>query len=162
MWRMCILLLLSGPAVESLYAQSDVRWLIVNPVSLNFSSADPDTGVALASSTVTWRTRFGDTGRTWRLSVQAASVRVSNCDKIPPSAFRIACSAVSVAKHGNGVCASPVPLSTSPQVIASGSQGDHNYNSTAEIQVQFLDSWRYPAATAPACSLTLSYTLEAL
>jgi len=158
---MCILLLLSGTAAETLRAQSDVRWLIINPVSLNFSSVDPDTGVAFAASTVTWRTRFGDSGRIWRLSVQSSSVNIANCPKIPPSAFRISCTAVSVAKHGNGVCAPALPLSTTPQVIASGNQGDHNYNSTAEIQVQFLDSWRYPAATAPACSLTLSYTLEA-
>lgn len=161
MWRMWVLLLL-GSAAEALRAQSDVRWLTLSPVALNFSSADPDTGMAAASSTATWRIRFGSTTRTWQLRVHSSSAIVAGCGKVPLNAFRISCSSVVAAKDGTGLCGAPVSLSVYPQVIASGNQGDHNYNTTAQLQVQFLDSWRYPAALSPACSLVLSYTLDAI
>jgi hypothetical protein len=158
---MCILLVL-GSLAARLNAQTDVRWLTVSPSALNFTSADPSTGLASASSTVTWRLRFANTARPWQLRVHSLRPDVTNCGKVPLSAFRVSCSSLTVGKGGNGVCGAPVSLSVYPQIIASGSQGNHNYNSTAVLQVLFLDSWTYPAALSPACSLILTYTLEAL
>lgn len=161
MWRMfCLLLWSSGVAL--LCAQSDVRRFTVNPTALNFSSVDPDSGLASASSTLTWRIRFASGTRLWRLSVKSEAPNVTSCGKIALNSFRVSCTSLAIGKDGTGTCGAPIPLSGFPQVIASGSQGDHNYNSTAELQVQFLDSWQYPAAVSPSCSILLTYTIEAL
>jgi hypothetical protein len=147
---------------ESLRAQTDVRsFIVVTPSSLTFSSPDPDSMIASASSSATWRLRFANATRTWQLRVNATSASVSNCGQVPLTAFRVSCNAVNVAKGGTGVCSGPIVLSDSPQTVASGNQGDHNYNSTADIQVQFVDSWQYPAKVSPACSLILAFTVEA-
>ena len=161
MWRMCSLLLLLV-AAEPLSAQADVRWVTLSPTALNFSAVDPDSGIASASSTVSWRIRDGSTTRTWQLRVHSVASNVTGCGKVPLSAFRVSCNSVVVPKGGNGVCGAPVPLSTSQSIIASGDQGDRKTNSVAELNVQFVDSWRYPAALSPSCSVVITYTIDAL
>ena len=121
MWRMCCLLLL-GSAAEPLRAQSDVRWLTLSPTALNFSSADPDAGTAVASSTATWRIRFGSTTRTWCGCIPTPPTSQAAVKSRQPSAFHAARSrGQGRQRHLWGAR----PLFVTPN-HRQGNQGDHN------------------------------------
>jgi hypothetical protein len=81
---------------------------------------------------------------------------------VPLSAFRVTCNSLNLPPSATGSCVgSPITLSGTPQVVANGGQGSGTRNYQATLQVSFSDSWRYPGALSPACSVNLIYTLEA-
>jgi hypothetical protein len=143
-------------------AQSTIASLTVTPTTVTFTAANPAASPAPISTTVNWRITGGAVSRPWTLRVQALPASVSNCPLVPVSAFRVTCNSLNMPPTATGSCVSgPIVLSGTPQVVANGNQGSGNRNYRANLQVSFADSWRYPGALSPACSVNLIYTLEA-
>jgi hypothetical protein len=134
--------------------------LTVSPATISFSATNPGTLPVVAGSaaaTASW-TALGS-GNTWTLTVQAASPTFSNCSTVPISAVTVSCSSVSVVGlGGSGTCAGSFPLSTTPQTVASGSEGLVSLTYSVTISFTLNDSWKYIAETSPACTLSLTYT----
>jgi hypothetical protein len=147
----------------AMWAQSDVQSFIITPAGATFAaSLDPDATVAPVSSTAQWDIRKGNLLQPWTLRVYANSAAVTNCPKVPLSAFRLACVSVSGPSPGSGSCvAGSVPVTTSPQTLASGTVLVKRGTYTTTLRLEFVDSWRYPAALATGCSLSLSYIVDA-
>ena len=149
---------LSSPAVAP--AATGTFTLSVSPATVSFSAVNPGTTPVVAGSaatTASW-TALGS-GNNWSLTVQAASTAFSNCSTVPVSAVTVSCSSVSVTGlGGSGSCAGSFPLSTTPQVVASGSEGLVSLIYSVTISFTLSDSWKYIAETSPACTLSLTYT----
>jgi hypothetical protein len=161
-WR-TFAVLLFGLMSGATWAQSDVRSFIVTPAGATFAaSLDPDATVAPVSSTAQWYIRNGNIFQNWTLRFHANSATVINCPKVPLSAFRVACVSVTSPVLGSGNCvAGSMPVTTSPQTLASGMLLLLSGTYTAGLRIEFTDSWRYPAALAAGCSLSLSYIVDA-
>ncbi|MBI4889599.1 MAG: hypothetical protein HY821_03170 [Acidobacteria bacterium] len=152
-----ILVSILAPALR---AQSLIISLNVSPSSVTFTAPDPSSSPAPASASISWWISHGSTYRTWTLRVLASPASVTNCPNVPLSAFTIRCASLgNAASYGS--CAGPVSLSGTGSILATGQQRKGTNLYSANISVQFTDSWRYPGATSPACALTLSYTVEA-
>lgn len=161
MWKWAPVIVL-GMVPQAVRAQSTIASLRVAPSSVTFTAANPAASPAPISTTVAWRIAGGSVHRPWTLRVQALPSAVSNCPRVPLSAFQVSCNSLTVPPSAAGSCvSSPVTLSGTPQVIANGNQGSGARNYRAALQVSFVDSWRYPGALSPACSVNLVYTLEA-
>jgi hypothetical protein len=59
---------------------------------------------------------------------------------------------------GSGSCSGSFPLSTTPQVVASGSEGIISLNYSVTIGFTLTDNWKYIAEMGPACAISLTYT----
>ncbi len=136
--------------------------ILATPATISFSATDPDLGSAAgsATSTVTWSILNGrDNKQTWTLTAQAGGASFTGCATIPASAVTVTCASTSVTGGGGtGSCSGPVALSTSPQQVAGGLEGN---DYTVTLNFRLTDRWRYVAATAPSCTLTLTYTVNA-
>lgn len=134
--------------------------LTVSPATISFSAVNPGTSPAVAgSSTATAQWTALGSGNNWTLTVQAAAPSFSNCSAVPVSAVTVTCSSTSVfGLGGSGSCAGSFPLSITPQVVASGSEGLVSLEYTVTISFTLSDSWKYIAETNPACTLSLTYT----
>jgi hypothetical protein len=134
--------------------------LSVSPATINFSATNPGTVPVVAGSataTASWST-LSIGGGNWTLTVQAASPAFANCPTVPVSAVTVSCSSATVAGlGGSGACAGSFPLSTTPQVVASGAEGIVSLNYSVIIGFTLADSWKYIAETSPACSIALTY-----
>lgn len=143
-------------------AQSTIASLTVTPSTVTFAAANPAASPAPIATTVAWRITGGAVRRPWTLRVQALPGSVANCPRVPVSAFRVTCNSLTLPPSAAGSCvSSPIALSGTPQVVANGNQGSGVRNYRATLQVSFADSWRYPGALSPACSINLTYTLDA-
>ena len=133
--------------------------LNVTPATISFAATDPGSVPVVAGSataSVSW-TAIGS-GNNWSLTAQASSSTFTNCPTVPVSAVQVKCSTVSVVGlGGSGSCAGSFPLSTSPQVVASGSEGLVSLSYTSTITFTLADSWKYIAQTSPACTISLTY-----
>ncbi|MCX7603889.1 MAG: hypothetical protein N2036_07425 [Bryobacteraceae bacterium] len=158
-WRAVLWLVWAAPCA---WAQTTVASLTVSPSSFLFTAADPATSPAPISTTVSWRLANSWFTRTWTLRVQAAPASVANCPRVPVSAFRVGCDSLTLPVLATGNCVpAPVTLSGTPQLLASGNQGVLTQNYQANLRVLFTDSWRYPGALSPSCSVNLVFILEA-
>jgi hypothetical protein len=132
-----------------------------NPGSISFQANDPDAGGVSGNSdaSVSWRASSFISG-SWNLTVQAASASFQGCGTVPASAVRVTCSNAGVSGSGSGSCSGSFALSTSPQNVATGSEGTLNLNATYSVNLTFTltDSWKYQAQLSPQCSLSLTYT----
>lgn len=163
MWRIAVLTFLA--LTPALFGQTDIRTFTLTPMTLSFTAVDPDTGGPAPQSstaTVTWQ---GAWFRPWTLYVQAESSSLTNCGFIPASAVVARCTSATITGFwglGSASCNSAtIPVSTSPAVVASGTQGAFNNTVTVNVQTSFADSWRYRAVLAPACTVSLRYTVDA-
>jgi hypothetical protein len=132
----------------------------ISPSTITFSSRDPDVTPVNGSSsaTVQW-TMSGNKSGNWALAVQAASSTLSGCSAVPVGAVQFRCTAWSATK-GTGSCASgTIPLSTTSQTVASGSQEGDPGTHTVTVAFTFTDAWKYPASSS--CSAQLTYTITA-
>ena len=134
--------------------------LTVSPATITFNAHNPGTLPVVAGSsaaTASW-SALGS-GNNWSLTVQAGSSTFANCSAVPISAVTVSCSSVNVfGLGGSGSCAGPFPLSTTPQLVASGSEGLVSLTYSVTLSFTLADSWKYIAETSPACSLSLTYT----
>lgn len=137
--------------------------LAVTPATLTFNATDPDLGPFTTSGTATWALALSLLSNNWTLTVRANSSSFTNCSQVPVSAVTITC--VSVTNGGvgaPGTCNGAFTLSTSNQQIASGPELLTALASyTVNISYKLADSWQFIAAVSPACTLSLSYTLNA-
>ena len=90
----------------------------------------------------------------WTLNVQAAANTFTGCSTAPVAAVQAACAGASA---GASCAGSAVPLSTSPQAIASGKQANGTYSIT--INFTLAESWRYVANSA--CTIIITYSINA-
>jgi hypothetical protein len=143
--------------------QAQIQSFTVTPGALSFTAIDPDTGgPAPQSSTLEVRFR-GFPTRYWTLHVQADSAALENCGAIPASAVQVRCESASFSGSGpgNAACNSAaIPLSATPQLLVQGRQGNQANTITVNLRVAFADQWQYPAALAPACTISLRYTVD--
>ncbi|MGA2113332.1 MAG: hypothetical protein ABSH56_01115 [Bryobacteraceae bacterium] len=135
--------------------------LNVTPAAIAFAATNPGTIPVVAGSAVanaSW-TALSLLGGNWSLSVQAAAPTFANCSTVPVSAVTVSCASVSVVGlGGSGTCTGSFPLSTTPQIVASGSTGIVSLNYSITIAFTLADSWQYIAEMSPACTLSLTYT----
>jgi len=137
--------------------------LNVTPAAISFNAVNPGTAPTVPGSTsarITWQVLSG--GANWSLKVQAASPSFANCPAIPISAVTVSCASASVSSTvgGSANCAASFPLSTAPVQVAGGSEGAISFNYSVTVNFTLADSWKYAAATNPACSLSLTYTAD--
>lgn len=132
-----------------------------SPSTLTFTSSDPDVVATSPLATIFVNMTGPIGGKPWNLKVQASSSTLGNCASVPTSAISAVCGSFAPGGNGNnptGACAGSFPLSTSLQTVASGVQGDGGSDTfTITMTYRFTDAWKYPGATSPACSLSLSY-----
>jgi len=146
-----------------LAAQSTIRNLVATPASLSFTSSDPDAGPATSPTvTASWEIRGGEKERSWTLTVSAGSAFLGGCPNIPVTAVRVLCTSVEVPGGGaTGACAGEFALSTLPQTVAAGRQGQGTKHHAVNLRFLLNDSWRYIATGGSPCTLNLTYTADA-
>jgi hypothetical protein len=158
--RLALAIALAEPAV---LLGANPTQITASPATVSFLSSDPDAGpVAGSPVTVTWVVWLGGSSNTWNVTVRANSSTLGSCAAVPASAIRARCTSVSVTGFpaGSGSCSQAFPLGTGDQQIAGGLQGGIYATYTVTITYDFTDSWRYKGATAPACSLNLTYVVN--
>ena len=149
------------PAVLSQSAFTTTSGLTASPGTITFTSSDPDAGpVSGSTATVTWIVTNGSKNNNWTLSVSVGSPTLTNCGTVPASAIRVTCARASVGGGGSGSCRPAFDLSTTPQTVASGQEGNNTRTYTVTINYSFTDQWKYIAAVSPACAATLTYTAD--
>ena len=132
--------------------------LSVVPATVTFQATDPDTSTVAGGSpaSVSW-TYNGQWFANWTLTVQAPSAYLTNCPGIPASAITVTCSSSSANNFGSASCAGAFPLSTTPQVVASGLEGVLAPSYQIQISYTLSDTWKRAAQLSPSCSLSLTY-----
>ena len=131
----------------------------VVPATITFTSPDPDTTPVNGNSaaTITWKMNGGT--NTWTLGVNAATASFTSCPLVASGAVKFTCSSATKGSGANAsaTCASGTfTLSTSPQTVASGQQGNGTTAFNVVVAYTFTDAWKYPANSS--CSLNLTYT----
>lgn len=141
---------------------ASVASVTASPGTISFTATDPDLGSVSGSSasTVSWTTSSGSSSNTWTLQVQGSAATFGNCPTVPASAVTVTCT--SVTGGSSGACNASFPLSTTGQQVAAG-QESSGTNKAYSVTINFTlaDSWAYIAKTSPACTLTLTYTVNA-
>jgi hypothetical protein len=126
------------------------------PSTITFTSPDPDVTPVNGNTTATISWSMNGILNTWTLSVNAAASSFTSCPLVPVSAVKVQCSSATPGLLGSANCAGgTLTLSTSPQTIASGTQGLSG-TTTVTVMFTFTDAWKYPANSS--CSLSLTYT----
>jgi hypothetical protein len=134
----------------------------ITPLTINFSSSDPDAAPANGSSaaSIHWTLNNSNKNGNWSLTVQSATPTLAGCPAVPVSAVQFQCTSVTRANGGDGNCASgSLVLSTSPQTVASGGKEGTTGATGVTLTFTFTDAWKYPAS--PSCSIQLTYTVNA-
>ncbi len=132
------------------------------PSTITFQASNPDQGAVSGSSpgSLTWLVLSGSHVQNWTLSVQAGSSSFVGCPTIPISAVQVSCGSASVSGGaGTGSCSGAFPLSTTPQQIAGGAEGDGTNSYTVTTNFTLAESWRYVANSS--CTITLTYSVNA-
>ena len=137
--------------------------ITASPSTISFSATDPDVVPNVSgnsAATVSWSiTSGGSPSQTWTLTVQAPVSSFSSCSTVPVSAVTVRCASASVTGGGgSGSCRPAFTRSTSPQTVASGKEGN---NHTVTINFNLADTWKCVAAQSPACTSTITYTVNA-
>jgi len=160
MWRIALVIF---AGCLGAMGQTNVSSLTVTPTTLNFTAIDPDTGGPAAQSTTAVTRISGSWFGAWYLYVQSETPTLTNCGSIPASALVVRCQTASINGWlSNASCnSSSIPVSTTQATMASGNVGILSSAITVNFQVSFADSWRYRAALAPACTVSLRYTVNA-
>lgn len=133
--------------------------LSVVPATVTFQATDPDTSPTVAGSSpasLSW-TYNGQWFANWNLTVQAPSASLTNCPGIPVSAITVSCTSASAGAFGGANCAGAFALSTTPHVVASGTEGVLSPTYQVQISYSIGDSWKRAAHLSPSCSLSLTY-----
>jgi hypothetical protein len=128
---------------------------------ISFGASSPDLGEVSGSSagSLGWMVMAGYHLRNWTLNLQAGSNSFLGCPTVPISAVRVSCVATSVSGGGGtGACNGSLPLSTTPQQIAGGAQGDGVRSYLVTLNFTLAESWRYVANSA--CTITITYTVN--
>jgi hypothetical protein len=136
--------------------------LWATPGTISFQAANPDSGQVSGSSpgSLSWNVLSGSHLQNWTLSVQSGSSSFAGCPTVPVSAVRVSCgSATASGAGGTGACGGSFPLSTSPQQIAGGAEGDGTGSYSVSVNFTLAESWRYVANST--CSINLSYSVNA-
>ena len=135
--------------------------LSATPGTISFQAANPDSGQVSGSSParLTWNVSRGSHLQHWTLSVQSGSSSFTGCPTVPASAVQVSCSSASASRGGTGVCGGSFPLSTSPQQIAGGAEGEVTSSYSVSLNFTLAESWRYVANST--CSINLSYSVSA-
>ena len=138
-----------------------VNSLLASPSSISFQASNPNGGVVSGSSpaSLSWAIPDGSNLKTWTLSVQADSSTFSGCPSIPISAVVVSCGSASGGGGATGTCSGSFPLSTTPQQIAGGAQGDAANSYFVSANFTLAESWHYVAKSS--CSITLTYSVNA-
>lgn len=130
------------------------------PATISFTATDPDLGSFSGNSgaTVFWTTNNGNTSNTWTLGVAASTASFSSCATVPASAITVSCNPGAT----NGQCGASFKLTTTAQQIASGKEAAGN-GALYWVGINFTlaDSWRFVAEQSPACTLDITYTINA-
>jgi hypothetical protein len=132
------------------------------PSTISFQATNPDSGIVSGSSpgSLTWMVLAGTHLQNWTLSVQAGSNTFVGCPTIPTSAIQVNCGSATVSGvGGTGTCSGSFPLSTTPQQIAGGAEGDGTNSYTVLVNFTLAESWRYVADSS--CTITLTYSVNA-
>ncbi len=146
---------------------STITTISVVPANINFNATDPDFPSVSGSSaaTGTFSMTGGAPSRNWTFSVQAGASNFTGCTTVPASAVTVTCSSAtnsnSGGSAGTAVCSAPFSLSTTAQQVAGGREGSSSDSYTITINYTLTDSWKFIAATAPTCPITLTYTADA-
>jgi len=133
-----------------------------SPGTISFQASNPDQGAVSGSSpgSLTWMVLSGSHLQNWTLSVQAGSSSFVGCPTIPISAVQVNCGSATVSGGaGTGACSGSFPLSTTPQQIAGGAEGDGTNSYTVTTNFTLAESWRYVANSS--CTITLTYSVNA-
>ena len=144
-------------------APAQIQSFTVTPGALSFTALNPDTGGPAPQASTVVVVFNGRPSGSWVLYVQAESANLENCGTVPVSAVEVRCVTASLAGNGPGNAAcnsSALSLSSSPQMVAQGRQGNRLSTMTVGLQLGFADQWRYRAALSPACSVFLRYTVD--
>jgi hypothetical protein len=160
MWRIALIIFVGSLGAMG---QTNITSFTVTPMALNFAVIDPDTGGPAAQSSTAVTRISGAFFGAWYLYVQSETPTLTNCGSIPASALIVRCQTASVNGFlGSATCnAAAIPVSTTQATVASGNVGIFSTAITVNFQVSFADSWRYRAALAPACTVSLRYTVNA-
>lgn len=143
-------------------ALGTVGSLAATPGTISFQASNPDSGMVSGSApgSLGWLVLSGSHLQNWTLSLQAGSNTFAGCPTVPVSAVRATCATASVSGGlGTGSCGGPFPLSTTPQQIAGGAEGDGTNSYSVSINFTLAESWRYVAN--PSCTITLTYSVNA-
>ncbi len=161
-WRIALVIL---AGCLGAMGQTNVTSFTVTPTALNFAAIDPDTGGPAAQSSTAVARLTSAWLRPWNLYVQSETPTLTNCGSIPASALIVRCQTATITSLfnlGSATCnSSSIPVSTTQATVAGGTQGIFGNTITVNFQVSFADSWRYRAALAPACTVSLRYTVDA-
>ena len=132
--------------------------LTVTPAVITFQATDPDSSIFAGSSpaALSWSYN-GSWFANWNLTVQAPSASMANCPGVPVSAITVTCTSASAGFFGGANCAGSFPLSTTPQVVASGTEGILAPSYSVQISYTISDTWQRSAQLSPSCSLSLTY-----
>ena len=138
--------------------------LSATPGTISFQANNPDGGTVSGSSpaNLTWNVLSGSHLLNWTLSVQASSSSFAGCPAVPASAVQVSCGSASVSPSnagGTGSCGGSFPLSTSPQQLAGGAEGDDTGAYSVFLNFTLAESWRYVAN--PSCTINLTYSVNA-
>ena len=140
-----------------------VSALTVTPGVISFPPSAPDSGTVAASSgaALSWSVEGGSPLQTWNVSVQSDSETFAGCTNVPVSAVTVACASATVeGGGGTGACGASATLSTVARQVAGGAQGSGTQNYRVQLNYLLAESWRYVAN--PSCTLTVTYTVNAL
>lgn len=161
----CVGLLHAGllvPARLNL-AMGTIGTLSASPGTISFQASNPDLGIVSGSSpgSLTWMVLTGSRLQNWAVSVQAGSSSFVGCPTIPISAVRVNCSSATVSGGGGtGGCNGSFPLSTTPQQVAGGTEGDGSNSYSVMMNFTLDESWHYKANST--CTLSITYSVSAL
>jgi len=136
--------------------------LSATPGTITFQATNPDLGAVSGSApgNITWIVLGGSQTQNWTVTVQAGANSFAGCPTVPISAVRVTCASATVSgSGGNGGCNGSFPLSTTPQQIAGGTQGDGANSYSVSLNFTLAESWRYVANSS--CTLTLTYFVSA-
>jgi hypothetical protein len=150
-----------GPSRLNL-AFATVSSVSAAPGTIGFQAANPGQGVVSGSSpgSLTWLVSSGSVLKNWTLSVQAGASSFSSCPTVPASAIQVNCGSATAGGGGTGSCSGSFPLSTTPQQIAGGLQGNGTNSYSVSINFTLAESWRYVANSS--CILSITYSISAV
>ncbi len=163
-WLALLMVWLAHALAPLAHAATQIHSVSVTPAAITFLANDPDLAFVPGnvSGTIAFRTTGGATTRTWRVDVQATTGNLASCPStIPVSRIQVSCVSATSDNGGTGSCGAPFSLSTTPQTIASGTEGTGNATPyTITLNFSFQDSWQYIATTSP-CTVSLTYQIVA-
>jgi hypothetical protein len=131
-------------------------YMLATPATITFQATNPDNPLVAGNSAATVYAFYNASkAQAWNISVQASAAKFTNCSTVPASAVTVTCSSVSGGAKAS--CGTAVNLSTTSQIVASGTEaaGQTLYN--VNLTFTLTDSWKYIAELSPQCTVSLTY-----